>query len=356
MKSFILFLIIIIVSVSFIGCSDNNSKITTTKNTNENNNNEQISEENNEEKVKPKIDISNKEKHKLNDAFSRYIYSYEDDLEKINWYYSRGSVGTEHKFAFYIYMGEKNDKHWLRLKTGFYKDDWVFFEKVKVLADDYVFKIPFNEYDDKLEEVQKGIHEFIDVSVDESMIENLIKVANSDFAKIRFVGKNHSKEYEINIAQKKKIKQIIDLYNFKKGNYEGLVEEYIDKEYSFYKPLVGYWKTSAVLSAYKPEDKGDPTNKIHVYRSYDENDNMIEIRIDTIGDWIDEKDYHVLNNKKVELITSNNYKFSLEDYSFKDDNLVIYSYAHRERFIFEKISKEEFEKIYNKAKEKDYNK
>lgn len=268
-----------------------------------------------------------------------------DDIKNIDWYYTKGSLGSERDFAFYIYMGERDDEQWLRLVTGFNRDDWIFFEKVKVLADDYVFEIPFDNYYDKTEGVKNGTNEFIDVPVDEQLLNDLIKVSNAEYSKIRFIGKDHSKDYEINLSKKIKMEEMIDYFNFKHDYYEGLLEKYMDKENILHNPFIGYWKTNKVLSAFKPTDEGTSLQNIEIYRSYDESGNMIDITIDAIGEWVYERNYKVLSDKEIENQTKDGYNSFDEEYSFESDRLIIYSYKNHKKYIFERISKEEFEQV-----------
>jgi len=343
-----LFLIIFSIFFVVVGCGID--EVNDVGKTTENTDIENIDAEIKSNIEEPKETLSEETISEIETKLLGDIIIIKDDIEKANWYYTKGSPGSKLDFAFYIYMGEKDEDQWLRLVTGFHRDSWIFFKKIKVLADDYVFEIPFDDYYEKTEEVKAGINEFIDVSVDEQLLNDLIKVGNAKNSKIRFIGKDHSKDYEINLSKKMKIQKMVDYFNFKQGNYEGLVERYKDKENNLYEPFVGYWKTSKIQSAFSPTDEGATLQNVEVYRSYDDSGNMIEVTIDTIGIRDYEMDYKVLSEREIENQTKDGNRFLNEEYSFESDKLIVYSYWKKERYIFQKISKEEFDKVLEKAK------
>jgi tetratricopeptide (TPR) repeat protein len=134
-----------------------------------------------------------------------------DEFEGISWCYADGTPKRIGSFSFYCYVGEKNSRTWLRLKTGFHKSDWVFFEKISVKADEYKFEIPFDYYEDRDTDIGSGIYEWIDISVNSSLLSKLKKVTEADEVIVRFSG-DYYKDYELSSKQKIRIKQIIDYY------------------------------------------------------------------------------------------------------------------------------------------------
>lgn len=62
-------------------------------------------------------------KKMLQEALLSNLVTQYNDMEKINYYYPKGSPFTVNSFAFYSYMGQKDDNVGLRFVTGFHRDD-----------------------------------------------------------------------------------------------------------------------------------------------------------------------------------------------------------------------------------------
>lgn len=174
------------------------------------------------------IEEQNKEKEENNrikqeqkDNLLENIAKKYDDMNNIYWYTPKGNLEYNVKdgevFFFYVYMGEKGNKLWLRMTTGFEDSEWTFAKSIIVKADDYRFDIPFDVLKDRKGDViYRGIREWIDILIDENMVKNLKKVIDSKESKIRFTGEIYYNEYTINSTQKKQLKDIIDYYELVK--------------------------------------------------------------------------------------------------------------------------------------------
>lgn len=177
--------------------------------------NKYIEEQEKEKEEKDKI------KQEQKDSLLKVISKKYDDMNDILWYTPKGNLEYDVKdgevFFFYVYIGEKGNKLWLRMTTGFEDSEWTFAKGIIVKADDYRFDIPFDVLKDRKGDViYRGIREWVDIVIDENMVKNLEKVIDSKESKIRFTGEIYHNEYTINSTQKKQLRDIIDYYELVK--------------------------------------------------------------------------------------------------------------------------------------------
>jgi len=157
-----------------------------------------------------RIWLKNEEKKLTN-----LVYASKDKIEDVTWYYANGSKQTEAwQFWFYTYIG-LNGYPYMRLKCGFNLNDWIFFNKILILADDKRFEIDFNEYKDKDSDVTNDGHvrEWIDVFAGDNLKSQLSIIAEAKNVTVRFTGKYY-KDFILSPTQKSQIKNIIGYYNY----------------------------------------------------------------------------------------------------------------------------------------------
>lgn len=95
--------------------------------------------------------------------------------------------------------------------------DWVMFDEIIINADGSILttiEVPF--FDKKTEVISGGVYEVYNTS-DEATIFNLIDVAKSAKATIRYKGETDMYDYEVSDNDRKSIKEIIDFYQLKTG-------------------------------------------------------------------------------------------------------------------------------------------
>ena len=114
-----------------------------------------------------------------------------DDVSEITWYKNPYFTHYNDRNYTSIYIGKgKYGKPWLRLKMSYKGDDWIFFEKAYLSYDGNTMEIPFNKYDDKkTDNSGYGVWEWIDVSVDDSILAFLRKMVKGKEVKMRLSGK-----------------------------------------------------------------------------------------------------------------------------------------------------------------------
>lgn len=113
-----------------------------------------------------------------------------DDVSGITWYKQPYFTHYTNSYLTSIYMGEKSNSRWLRLKMSYTADDWIFFEKAYLSYDGITKEVVFDRYDEKeTDNDSSGISEWIDVEISSDMESFLREFAKSKKAKMRFSGK-----------------------------------------------------------------------------------------------------------------------------------------------------------------------
>lgn len=132
-----------------------------------------------------------------------------DDVSGITWYYNPYYTHYTNSNHTSIYMGKETvGKPWLRLLMSYYGDDWIFFDRAFLSYDGNTKEIFFNEYRDKKTENSTSCWEWIDVSVDESVLSFLKEMVNGKSVKMRLTGK-YSKTHTLNQTEIKAIKDVL---------------------------------------------------------------------------------------------------------------------------------------------------
>ncbi|MEE1320435.1 MAG: hypothetical protein UHM85_02735, partial [Acutalibacteraceae bacterium] len=114
------------------------------------------------------------------------------------------------------YIGYQDGSYWLRLIFNYTDDDWVFFKKVIVAADDERFTETFSYFDIVRDNGGGDVWEYIDIEVGESEIEMLRAIANSKETIVRFQGDDYSSDFTVKSSDKAAIKQVLDAYEYLK--------------------------------------------------------------------------------------------------------------------------------------------
>ena len=135
-----------------------------------------------------------------------------DEIGKRTWY-------EQPYFTHYIdvnkvslYIGDNDIKTWLRFKASYHADDWIFFKNVYLYYDGTTYEIPFDEYKDKETDVDGGISEWIDISVQNEFLQHLKASVEAKDVKIRFSGK-YTKDRTLSNTERQGIKLVLMAYD-----------------------------------------------------------------------------------------------------------------------------------------------
>lgn len=133
-----------------------------------------------------------------------------DKVEETTWYRDKSASNYVNSNMFGLYMGQKNNSVWLRLKISTTSSDWIFFKKCIVKVDDATF-----EYSGLRPERHVGngyVAEWIDVSLNKDYFRLITAVANSKKATIRLTGDQFYRDRDITAQEKQAIKNVLEAY------------------------------------------------------------------------------------------------------------------------------------------------
>lgn len=152
------------------------------------------------------------EKAKRMKAVSKLKKKY-DDISGITWYYNPYFTHYDNTNKASLYIGQKDNQTWLRLKMSYNGDDWIFFENAYLSYDGETKEINFNRYRNKESDNSGGyVWEWIDVGVDEQLLAYLKKMVNGKSIKMRLSGKyTHTRNITGN--EKKALEDVLLAYD-----------------------------------------------------------------------------------------------------------------------------------------------
>ena len=142
----------------------------------------------------------------------------EDRVRGLKFYYpsafrffSDGSWDAATRCFVLPYLGQEGDRAWVRLLFNYTGDDWVFFKKVTVVADEQRFYKFFNYFDIVRDNGGGDVWEYIDTD-GSSDIEMLWAIANSAETIVRFEGDDYSHDFTVKASDKEAIRAVLTAY------------------------------------------------------------------------------------------------------------------------------------------------
>lgn len=99
---------------------------------------------------------------------------------------------------------------WMRVVYNFTNDDWVFFKKITVAADEKRYYRSFEDYD-IVHDVDGGVREHIDID-GVSDVEMLLAIANSKETIVRFEGDEFVYDFIVKEIDKRAIREVLLVY------------------------------------------------------------------------------------------------------------------------------------------------
>lgn len=112
---------------------------------------------------------------------------------------------------------KNNDGPKLRLKARYKANDWLFINKITIVADD--FRLENNQVRFERDHTGGTIWEWMDVSATKGTFYNaLVAIANASSATIRFYGAQYYKDFDIPEKQRKITSNMLELFENLKGH------------------------------------------------------------------------------------------------------------------------------------------
>lgn len=142
----------------------------------------------------------------------------QDEVSGITWYKNPYFTHYTNTNLTSLYIGKKGSSIWLRMNMSYKGEDWIFFENAYLSYEGNTKEILFDKYQDKETEVGNGgVWEWIDVSISDSDILFLNKLAQSSDSKMRLSGK-YSRTRNLSTNEKKAISDVLLAYDVLKNN------------------------------------------------------------------------------------------------------------------------------------------
>lgn len=142
----------------------------------------------------------------------------EDKVRHLKFYYpkawrfnSYGNWIADTRCFILPYIGmDDNGNIWMRVVYNFTDDDWVFFKKITVAADEKRYYRSFEDYD-IVHDVDGGVREHIDID-GVSDVEMLLAIANSKETIVRFEGDEFVYDFIVKEIDKRAIREVLLVY------------------------------------------------------------------------------------------------------------------------------------------------
>lgn len=142
-----------------------------------------------------------------------------DDVSGITWYSNPYFTHYNNSNLCSLYIGRQENSVWLRLKMSYYGDSWIFFDSAYLSYDGNTYNISFNEYEDKKSDSDTETWEWIDVSVNEALLQFLQNAVKSGNIKMRLSGK-YTKTRNLSRNEINGLKDVLLAYDVLKNEIE----------------------------------------------------------------------------------------------------------------------------------------
>lgn len=136
-----------------------------------------------------------------------------DAMEKVSFYEAKGRNLLASSLSAYVAVGDASTP-FLRVRSVYYGDDWVFYEKIKVMADDQVvYEKAFNRSQVTRDNSSGSVWETADFAGSDVDLAALQRIADSKTATIRFSGSERQHDHKITKKEKENIAAVLRGYN-----------------------------------------------------------------------------------------------------------------------------------------------
>ena len=137
----------------------------------------------------------------------------EDIVQKCTFYSSPSQPQyIDTRSYVFPYIGKQDDRVWLRLMYNYTGDDWVFWKKLTIAADDERFTRTVNYFDVVHDNDNGVVWEYIDLEATDTDIKTLWAIVNSTQTVIRFEGDDHRYDLTVLDSDKAAIRDILTAY------------------------------------------------------------------------------------------------------------------------------------------------
>lgn len=136
-----------------------------------------------------------------------------DKFKEVSFWESRPLLEFDSVSYFYIVIPENMDKVITRIVYSYRGSDWIFFDRIQILADDVkVFDKKFSQEDISRRVDDGKVIESVDFIVDDDIVKSYDKIAGAVSSVIRFSGKKE-KDVVVTSAEKMNFAKMVEVYD-----------------------------------------------------------------------------------------------------------------------------------------------
>jgi hypothetical protein len=162
------------------------------------------------ERARPSV--TGEERDKLLSSATKGLLKSRDKMEKVSFYLAKNRSITRTNLDTYLAIPDGLPAI-LRVMPSYYGDDWIFFNTVKVMADDeIVYQKTFNHNDVLRDNANGSVWEIADYIAGDVELATIKKIIASKSATIRFSGNEHREDHEISRGERDRLQQILTAY------------------------------------------------------------------------------------------------------------------------------------------------
>lgn len=157
-------------------------------------------------------------KKKAADAALAKLNKSTDKVTGVTWYQHDNEPTYIDTRSYVIpYIGKKGSSVWLRARINYTGDDWVFWKKLTIVADEKRYTKSFSYFDLVRDNEGGNVWEYVDFEPSAADIEMLKTIAASKETIIRFEGDERHYDLTVRSADKKAIREVLAAYEAIKG-------------------------------------------------------------------------------------------------------------------------------------------
>jgi hypothetical protein len=162
-----------------------------------------------------KPSITEKERKKIIADATKSLVRQRDQMERVTFYSASKDAHTQVG----AYLGIEDDgEPFLRMRTIYFGDRWVFYEKVKIMADDeIVFEKDFRRSDIVRDNADGSVWEVADFVAGKSDLSTLKRIARSKSATVRFEGDERRHDHKVSTIEKTRLQSVLKAYDELQG-------------------------------------------------------------------------------------------------------------------------------------------
>lgn len=152
------------------------------------------------------------ERKKIVENLTKGMDEERDKMEGISFYSTKNMPALDSSVDAYISLPDAR-LPLLRMKATYFGDNWVFYDKIKIMADDaVVYERDFEHGQVHHDNSGGSVWETADYVAKAVDIAALKLVANSKTATIRFAGSEHRADHDVTEKERKSIRSVVDTY------------------------------------------------------------------------------------------------------------------------------------------------